>query len=110
MATCDGVSDSGLQDITASTGIAAVNVGGITIHSWAGIGLGDASRGNSESPAIACVGENAEKLAECVIKVHDDRTTWQKLQGEAFEFVKTTHDRERYKSRIEAAIGMPRHK
>ena len=76
----------------------------------AGIGLGDASRGNSESPAIACVGENAEKLAECVIKVHDDRTTWQKLQGEAFEFVKTTHDRERYKSRIEAAIGMPRHK
>jgi ATP-dependent DNA helicase PIF1 len=30
--------DSGLH-ITASTGIAAVNVGGQTIHSWAGIGL-----------------------------------------------------------------------
>lgn len=28
----------GLQ-ITASTGIAAVNIGGVTIHSWAGIGL-----------------------------------------------------------------------
>lgn len=27
--------------ITASTGIAAVNIGGSTIHSWAGIGLGD---------------------------------------------------------------------
>ncbi|KAJ3985392.1 PIF1-like helicase-domain-containing protein [Lentinula detonsa] len=29
--------------ITASTGIAAVNIGGSTIHSWAGIGLGDES-------------------------------------------------------------------
>lgn len=27
--------------ITASTGIAAVNVGGITLHSWAGLGLGE---------------------------------------------------------------------
>ncbi|KAJ3718423.1 PIF1-like helicase-domain-containing protein [Lentinula raphanica] len=27
--------------ITASTGIAAVNIGGSTIHSWAGIGLGE---------------------------------------------------------------------
>lgn len=26
-------------EVTASTGIAAVNIGGITIHSWAGIGL-----------------------------------------------------------------------
>lgn len=29
--------------ITASTGIAAVHVGGITLHSWAGLGLGDRS-------------------------------------------------------------------
>lgn len=29
--------------ITASTGIAAVNVGGMTIHSWAGLGLGEMS-------------------------------------------------------------------
>ena len=27
--------------MTASTGIAAANVGGVTIHSWAGLGLGD---------------------------------------------------------------------
>jgi len=27
--------------VTASTGIAAVNVAGVTLHSWAGIGLGD---------------------------------------------------------------------
>jgi ATP-dependent DNA helicase PIF1 len=33
-------SDSGLH-ITASTGIAAVNVGGQTLHSWAAIGLGN---------------------------------------------------------------------
>jgi hypothetical protein len=26
--------------ITASTGIASVNIGGCTVHSWAGIGLG----------------------------------------------------------------------
>jgi ATP-dependent DNA helicase PIF1 len=28
-------------DVTASTGIAALNVGGATIHSWAGLGLGE---------------------------------------------------------------------
>jgi ATP-dependent DNA helicase PIF1 len=27
--------------IAASTGIAAVNVGGLTVHSWAGLGMGD---------------------------------------------------------------------
>lgn len=32
-------SDDGLA-VTASTGIAAVNIGGVTLHSWAGIGLG----------------------------------------------------------------------
>ena len=30
--------------ITAPTGIAALNIGGATIHSWAGIGLGDMVR------------------------------------------------------------------
>lgn len=28
-------------EVTASTGIAAINVGGLTIHSWSGIGLGN---------------------------------------------------------------------
>jgi len=32
--------------ITASTGIASVNIGGTTIHSWAGIGLGQESAKN----------------------------------------------------------------
>ena len=36
------VQDSGKNiGITASTGIAAVNIGGSTLHSWAGIGLGE---------------------------------------------------------------------
>lgn len=34
-----GLSDASLA-ITASTGLAAVNIGGGTLHSWAGIGLG----------------------------------------------------------------------
>ena len=32
--------ENGELAVTASTGIAAVNIGGITLHSWAGIGLG----------------------------------------------------------------------
>jgi ATP-dependent DNA helicase PIF1 len=36
-----GGSSSSRLAITASTGIAAVNIGGQTIHSWSGIGLGD---------------------------------------------------------------------
>mmetsp|Transcript_43337 Transcript_43337/g.114071 ORF Transcript_43337/g.114071 Transcript_43337/m.114071 type:complete len:837 (-) Transcript_43337:328-2838(-) len=75
----------------------------------AGIGLGDASRGNSDLPTIACVGENAEKLADCIVKVHDDPTIWQKLQREAIQFARKTHDRELYKSRIEEAVYQ-RHK
>ena len=30
--------------VTASTGMAAVNIGGVTLHSWAGIGLGNGSQ------------------------------------------------------------------
>jgi ATP-dependent DNA helicase PIF1 len=32
--------DPSTLGITASTGIAAINIGGTTLHSWAGIGLG----------------------------------------------------------------------
>jgi ATP-dependent exoDNAse (exonuclease V) alpha subunit len=37
---CGGAGSSELA-ITASTGIASVNIGGCTLHSWAGIGLGN---------------------------------------------------------------------
>lgn len=36
--------DWGRLSITASTGIASVNIGGSTLHSWAGIGLGKESK------------------------------------------------------------------
>ena len=32
--------------VTASTGMAAVNIGGVTLHSWAGIGLGTGQPNN----------------------------------------------------------------
>ncbi|KAF5336912.1 hypothetical protein D9611_003448 [Ephemerocybe angulata] len=35
-----GGRDSSIVAITATTGIASVNIGGCTIHSWAGVGLG----------------------------------------------------------------------
>ena len=35
-----GSGPSATLGITASTGIASVNIGGATLHSWAGIGLG----------------------------------------------------------------------
>jgi ATP-dependent DNA helicase PIF1 len=38
-----GGSASSTLGITASTGIASVNIGGTTLHSWAGIGLGQDS-------------------------------------------------------------------
>ncbi|TFY83127.1 hypothetical protein EWM64_g883 [Hericium alpestre] len=47
--------------ITASTGIASVNIGGTTLHSWAGIGLGK---------------EGAEKLAGMVLGKRDLRERW----------------------------------
>ena len=31
--------------VTASTGIASINIGGTTLHSWAGIGLGEGTAG-----------------------------------------------------------------
>jgi ATP-dependent DNA helicase PIF1 len=36
-----GGGPSSTLGITASTGIASVNIGGATLHSWAGVGLGD---------------------------------------------------------------------
>lgn len=38
--TCREDGRQGRLAVTASTGIAAVNIGGTTLHSWAGIGLG----------------------------------------------------------------------
>lgn len=41
-----GGSASSSLGITASTGIAAVNIGGVTLHSWAGVGIGNETAKN----------------------------------------------------------------
>ncbi|KAF7308275.1 ATP-dependent DNA helicase PIF1 [Mycena chlorophos] len=51
--------------MTASTGIAACNIGGVTIHSFAGIGLGI---------------EEAEKLADKIRKNKKAMTRWQRTK------------------------------
>ena len=55
--------------ITASTGIASVNIGGTTLHSWAGIGLGQ---------------EDAKKLAGKIIgnqKLEKVRERWREVRA-----------------------------
>lgn len=39
--------------VVGSTGIAAVNVGGLTLHTWAGLGIGDSETGAQEDPKNA---------------------------------------------------------
>jgi len=51
--------------ITASTGIAGLNIGGSTVHSFAGIGLGK---------------EPADKLAGKILQSRRLRQRWQRLK------------------------------
>ena len=51
--------------VTASTGIAALNIGGQTIHSWAGIQLGK---------------ESAERLVSKVLGRRQSRGRWQTVE------------------------------
>ncbi|KAF8634433.1 hypothetical protein AX15_000883 [Amanita polypyramis BW_CC] len=55
--------------ITASTGIAAINIGGCTLHSWAGIGLGEES-----VKALAGKIWHQEKFKPVKIRWQDVRT------------------------------------
>lgn len=49
-----GFADAYLRlGVVGSTGIAAVNVGGLTLHTWAGLGIGDSETGAQEDPKNA---------------------------------------------------------
>lgn len=54
---------SALLGVTASTGIASVNIGGCTLHSWAGIGLG---KEDKDSLVGRILGLNARAYKEAV--------------------------------------------
>mmetsp|Transcript_20595 Transcript_20595/g.30252 ORF Transcript_20595/g.30252 Transcript_20595/m.30252 type:complete len:400 (+) Transcript_20595:101-1300(+) len=57
--------------ITATTGIAACNVGGITIHSFAGVGTGEGPRANMVSKVMS--NDNTKKRwRECDVLVIDE--------------------------------------
>jgi len=57
--------------VTATTGIAACNVGGVTIHSWSGIGLGGGSRSNM---AAKVMGNRyaKQRWKECDVLIIDE--------------------------------------
>ncbi|KAF5384756.1 hypothetical protein D9757_006264 [Collybiopsis confluens] len=86
--------------ITASTGIAAVNIGGSTIHSWAGIGLGDDEvdkyvgkfRGNKKFRNVrdrwfdvkALIIDESERLGQLTGNISDP-TAVSMLDGDLFD-------------------------
>ncbi|KAI0762728.1 PIF1-like helicase-domain-containing protein [Fomes fomentarius] len=56
---------SALLGVTASTGIASVNIGGCTLHSWAGIGLG---KEDKDALVGKILGLNARAYKEAILE------------------------------------------
>ena len=57
----------GTVNVTASTGIAAANISGVTIHSWAGLGLGEAP----VEELMGKLSKDAKKRwMNCSVKIH----------------------------------------
>ena len=56
--------------ITASTGIAACNIGGITLHSFAGIGIGDEAA-NVLIKRVRANNANKERWKSCEVLLID---------------------------------------
>lgn len=72
--------------ITASTGSAAVNIGGTTIHSWMGIGLG---KGTCESlgKQVQATPKARDRIKRCFTLILDEIGTVKKELFDKFEYV-----------------------
>ena len=78
-----------LVAVTASTGIAAVNVGGCTLHSWAGIGLGKEDKDSLVAKIIG-VNPKAYKAEQAKRReLNEKLARGERLTGEEMEFLQS---------------------
>lgn len=73
---------NGTLPVTGSTGIAAVNVGGSTIHSWAGLGLGEDSAENLAERHFTGRGKAYKRITGSRILAIDEISM---IHGDLFE-------------------------
>jgi ATP-dependent DNA helicase PIF1 len=86
--------------LTASTGISAVQIGGITIHSWAGIGKGDAPREQIIEHLDSFKGSKQRKQIRAVRILAIDEVSM--ISADTFELLDYVL---RYVRRVDAPFG-----
>lgn len=83
--------------VTASTGIAAVAIGGTTVHSFAGVGLGDKPK--EELADMASRSDVRKRWQECRVLVIDEISM---IDGELFDKLEYVARRVRQKEAVRA--------